>query len=226
MSRKKKYGYYAAAAALLLAIAGMLFLILPEKHAETENTQQFDWDTVDVVVQDTDSAFVKEEVTLSSETLEKEIRGVGLLVTADYHYRHAESFENTLKAIGIKWDFTKTSFIFMIDGDISAGIDLDQVKVEVNNSSKIITIKLPEAQITSSEIHHDTFEEVESKTGLFNKLTPEQVNQSFAHVKEVEEKKAIDDGILDRAGDNAERIIESMLINSLKLNDYTIEFTK
>lgn len=169
--------------------------------------------------------FTGEVETLAGETIQSEIREIGELITAEYFYTHAEDFENIKTMFGMKLPFTKTSVVYMVDGSIKAGIDFAKVTVEVDDEAKTVKITLPESRVIASEIDHDSFSLVNEKEGWFNELSTEDVNRTFAHVKELEEQKSIDNGLLERADENAKRVITSFVKN-LEMKEYAVEVTK
>lgn len=170
--------------------------------------------------------FTGEVETLSGEVIESGIREMGELITAEYYYTHAEDFENVKTLWSIKVPMTKTKLVYTVEGDIKAGIDFTKVTVLVDDDAKKITITLPKSMVLASEIDHDSFHVVNEKEGWFNDLSAEDVNKTFAHVKEMEEEKAIENGLLTRADENAVRIITSFVKSSYDLKDYSVEVTE
>lgn len=170
--------------------------------------------------------FTGEVETLSGEVIESGIRELGELITAEYYYTHAEDFESVKTLWNFQVPMTKTSLVYTVDGDIKAGIDFTGVTVLVDDEAKKIIISVPKSQILASEIDHDSFQVVNEKEGWFNNLSSEDVNKTFAHVKEMEEEKAEENGLLVRADENAVRIITSFVKSSFDLNDYAVEVTE
>lgn len=209
-----------------LLLIGMLLLVLIGMIVFSVNmTARINSDTQPVQQSEDTSGpihFTGEIETLSGETIESDIRDMGELVTAEYFYSHAEDFENIKTLFGLKVPMTKTSLVYTVDGCIKAGIDFSQVTVEVDDEAKTVKITLPESKMISSEIDHDSFSLVNEKEGWFNELSSEDVNKTFVHVKELEEQKAIENGLLERANENAASIITSFVKN-LDMKQYTVE---
>lgn len=204
---------------LVAALLGMVIfsIVMTNKKVEAPGR---------VTTADEDSGpihFTGEVVTLSGDTISFGIHDMGELVTSEYYYTHAEDLESVKTMWGIKVPFSKTSLVYKVDGCIKAGIDFTKVTVDVDNQEKTVKITLPESRIISSEIDHDSFELVNEKEGWFNELSAEDVNKTFSHVKELEEEKAIENGVLSRADENAARILESFVKSSFDLKDYTVE---
>lgn len=209
--------YVAVAAAFLILIAGMLIfssaMLKKGKQAEPVNKT----DPADGGIH-----FTGEVEKMDGEVIASEIRDMGQLVTAEYFYSHAESYENMKTWLGHAWDVTKKSFVYTVDGNIKAGIDFRLINVTVDDEAKTIQIAIPKAEIISSEIDHDSFQLVNEKDGWFNDLSAEDVNKTFVHVKEMEEEKAFANGLLTRADENAAALLTSF-VKSLDVKDYTVK---
>lgn len=165
------------------------------------------------------------EVNIS--LINSNIQAIGELATIEYMYTDAGKFEDPAELFGkdIPFSFTTKSFIAKWDGTIKAGIDINQVKAEENKSTKEIIVHIPKAKILSHEIDEDSIETLDQNDGLFNPVKVEDVREFDAVSKENMEKKAIENGILDKAFDNAKEIIYKLIYTeTLEEQDYTINF--
>ena len=163
------------------------------------------------------------EVTIS--LIESEIKDIGELATIEYLYTDAGKFEDPKQLFGIDIPFTTKSFIAKWDGIIKAGIQINEIKVEVNNISKEIIIHMPKAEILSHEIDNNSIETLDEKDGLFNPVKVEDVREFDAVSKEAMEKRVIENGILDKAFENAKEIIEKIVNNDVVQKEkYKITF--
>ena len=161
------------------------------------------------------------------DVVNAEIKELGELATMEYLYTNAGIFEKARKAFD-KFDIpgTRKTFTMKWDGVIKAGIDINQVTTEADEESKILTIHLPEAKILSHDPDKDSVEIYNERDGIFNKVTVEdQVAFDAACEKEMEER-AIQNGLLEKAEENAEEVISRLLnANPIIAEHYTIEFT-
>jgi len=163
------------------------------------------------------------EVTL--DLIESEIKDIGELATIEYLYTDAGKFEDAKKLFGKDVPFTTKSFIAKWDGIIKAGVKIDEVTVEINGTAKEITIHMSAAEILSHEIKSDSIETLDEKNGLFNQVKVEDVRLFDAISKEEMEKRAIENGILDKAFENAKAVIEKLVNNDVvQEQEYTIIF--
>ena len=165
------------------------------------------------------------EVTLS--LIESEIKDIGELATIEYLYTDAGKFEDPKKLFGTKINipFTTKSFIAKWDGIIKAGVQIDQIIVEINDANKEIIIHMPNAEILSHEIDNTSIETLDEKDGLFNPVKVEDVREFDATSKDAMAQRAIENGILDKAFENAKEIIEKLVNNDVvQEQGYTIKF--
>lgn len=156
-----------------------------------------------------------------------QIQDIGELATVEYLYTDAGKFEDPAEIFGkdIPFSFTTKSFIAKWDGVIKAGVDISKVTAEVNQFNKEIVIHIPTAQILSHEIDDESIETLDEKNGLFNKLKVDDIREFDGISKDAMEQRAIENGILDKAMENAKKLIYN-LVNTdvVEEQEYTITF--
>ena len=163
------------------------------------------------------------EVTI--DLIKSEIKDIGELATLEYLYTDAGKFEDAKKLFGKNVPFTSKSFIAKWDGIIKAGVNIEQISIEVDNESKEIIVSIPKAEILSHEIEAESLETLDEKNGLFNKVSVDDVRTFDEESKMAMEERAIENGILDKALSNAKDIIERLVNNDvIKEQGYTIKF--
>lgn len=172
---------------------------------------------------------IQEELNLLGETLESGIRELGELNTAEYYFSRVETVESTKKldltSIGIDFvhdiPLTTNSFSYSYDGEIKAGIDFSEVKVEKDFEKKQVTVILPKARILSSVIDPDSYVFYEVKNNILNPIDPQDYAVSFANLIHAEEEKAVEKGILNKANENAVKMIRNF-VGSYASEEYKI----
>lgn len=160
----------------------------------------------------------KTSETRSGETLKSSLNNMGFLVTTEYNYTHAETYEKSRSLFIIKeFPGTKSKFIYVCDGVISAGVDFEKIDLIVNETDDKITInlKMPAAEIKYSELDLNSFKILDEEKSIFNPITVEEVKNSFSAIKTNEENKAKEKGLLEKATANAETVIENFLKSSV-----------
>ncbi len=112
-------------------------------------------------------------------------------------------------------------------GIIEVGIDVDQVEVNQPDKNNVVYVYVPDARITSVDADEDSMSDPISDTGVFTKITSEDQNEAFQQAQsEMKEKASADTTILNRAKNNAKKLIEEYIINVGKLigEEYTVEW--
>lgn len=192
----------------LLMICSLVFFMTKNYYAPTGN-----------IIKD---GAVEKRVNLSGKTLKYSLNNLGILETAEYHYTHVETYDSSRTINGFAVPFTNAKFVYSYDGVISAGLDFSQIDVE--KKENVITIKLPKAEIRSSEIDEDSFKLYDETNNIFNPIGVKDVNDSFADMKKSEENAAVEKGLLLWADDNAKVLVESFLKNAFDVSEYEIKF--
>lgn len=157
---------------------------------------------------------------ISSVALENKLTEINELATINYHYTNMAEFENSKDFYGMKIPFTTKSFILTYDGEIKAGVDLSQAKIDVKDT--VISIKLPEVEILSHEIYEDTVEIFDENTSIFNSFKVTDYKNFSKDQKKIMEKKAKEKGLLEEAHETAIKSVTNM-ISGLVPEEYIIK---
>ena len=159
--------------------------------------------------------------------IQSEIKDIGELATVEYLYTDAGKFEDPARLFGkeVPFSFTTKSFIAKWDGVIKAGVDVNEVTVTVREFSKEIIVHIPQAKILSHEISEESIETLDEKNGFFNSIKIDDVRAFDTVSKEAMEQRAIENGILDKAYENAKAIIHKLVATGIPEElEYTITF--
>ena len=192
---------------------------LLEKEKEQESVQKAE------PAESTEKKVFLKDITLTGETIQSGLRDIGKLCTAEYYFTHVETFESQIDLFGLKIPGTKSSHVYSYDGKILAGVDFTKITVDKDDRSKTILISFPEAEIISTEIDQDSFTLYGEKKGLFNPFEVEDFALSQSDMVRIEEERALKDGLLKRAEENAEQILSNFLVGTFDLERYTITTT-
>lgn len=160
---------------------------------------------------------------ITSEQLEEQLTAMQELVTQKYFYRNADKRESSQTWI-FNWErpFSGKSILITYDGVIKAGIDFSKIQIDVNENTRTISVKLPASKITDNNIPQETIDVVEVKNGLFNDVTFDDYNNFIAEQKIVMEQKAIEQGLLTSADQEAKDLIKSFLSLIPGIDTYTL----
>lgn len=166
---------------------------------------------------------IAKEVEISGDVIRYSMANIGKLCTAEYSYTHVERVDSSRELYGYQIPFTTATFIYSYDGTILAGVDFTKIKINKNDTARKITVTLPDVEIISSDVDQNSFKLYDEKNNIFNPIHVTDVADSFANLKNSEEQKAVDNGLLDRAKTNAVTLVENFLLSSYDVRHYTIE---
>lgn len=162
---------------------------------------------------------------INIDLMNSEVKNIGELATIEYLYTDAGKFEDVEEIFGTEIPFTKKSFIVKWDGILKAGVKVDEIAVELNDGKKEIIVHIPKAEILSHEIDNQSIETLDEKNGLFNSVKVDDVREFDAVSKESMEERAIENGILEKAFENAKEIIHKIVYTDLvKKLEYDVRF--
>ena len=153
----------------------------------------------------------EETPVITSDLLGERLRSAQELVTVAYYYTNMGRFENHVDFYGWKVPLTTKSFIVSYDGVIKAGVDLGGVEVEVDETGKTVTVTLPDSGILSHENPEDSIEVFDESDHIFNPITIEDYTGFTRDEKTAMEQRAIDNGLLTSADEQARSAVESLL---------------
>ena len=199
VTKKNSFIQGLIAALIVTAIVGAFGFLIKDKFQAQENNE------------------------ITSDIVESSLKEVKELTTLKYHYKNIASFESSQQFQGIKLPFTTKSFLYTYEGDINAGVDLDQAKVNVDENNKIITIKLPKAKVLSHDIDEDSIMVFDEKNSVFNPMELEDYTNFRKEEEAKVEKEVIKKGLLKKASKQTNKAIKDILnINPTIAEEYTI----
>lgn len=120
--------------------------------------------------------------------------------------------------------FTQSKYVFSYGTIIKAGIDFEAIDYDVNESSKVINVQLPEVKVLSTEIDLDSLEVYLEDESIFTQIKLEDQNESMIELKDQAQQDAIANGLLDNAEENAKMLITGFFAGVYDLDEYTIDF--
>lgn len=161
---------------------------------------------------------------ISSTLIKNRIESAQELVTSKYYYTTVGSYEDSKKFNNWNIPWTTKKIILSYDGTIAAGVDLKEAEVTIGD--KQIDIKLPEAKIISHEINHDSAKYYDEDNSIFNSISAQDTNNIFKDGKSKTEKEAIQNGLLTRATEDAQKALKTLLTSSSDTHDYQVNFVK
>ena len=126
-----------------------------------------------------------------------------LTVEKNYYTGIVRFEEGTIRFID------KNGFNMKYEAEIDAGFELENVNIEVNDDSVVVTV--PEAKILSVSIDPDSLEFYDNQVSLINTDRKEATKQALQAAQKDAEEHATGKGILDAANKRAEVIFKGIL---------------
>ena len=159
-----------------------------------------------------------------SKTTKLGLKDIGELATQAGYFTSVQTINKSRNIFGIEIPGTQSNYIYSFDGTIKAGVDFQDIKLEVDDLRHVIKVTFPEFKILSTEIKDDSFVLYNDGANPFTSLKVEDVQKGNAALKENARQTAIDNGILNNARTNAEVLVKGFLASMYDLTVYTVEF--
>ena len=156
-----------------------------------------------------ESSNKKNKPSIDTLTITQELSDISELVTVEYAYTNTVKYDSHIDFYGYRIPFTTNFFLVTYDGVIKAGVDLS--KAVINLEGEMITITLPEAQITSHVIDYDSFQSIDETYSFFRPFKITDYTAFCSDQNSKMEKRALDSGLLKKAKDNAIIITSSFI---------------
>lgn len=221
----KKHWKIFAIVVLVAALAVTASLLRSSRVRQQEVEEQLarQSELVEALMDKREEKEPDEKVTISTDTLKSQIVSVRELATQEYIYTNADKRESAETwMFGWTRPFSENVLLVTYDGSIKAGVDLGQVEIGVDEETHTITITLPPSTIIENNIPQESIEVVAVKDGLFNPVTFDDYNEFIAGQKLVMEQRAIDQGLLTKADEEARTLVRSVLSALPGMDQYTL----
>ena len=163
--------------------------------------------------------------TSKSDTLSIGFKNVGELVTQSAFVRVLED-STVNRKIFEKFDipFTESRKMFSYIVQVDASINFAEISPQINDETKTIKIELPHSKVYNSTPDLNSFKSYIDSESLFSRIKSEEYNDALKELVSQGEKDAIDNGLLEKADENAKKLIESFIKNDKKYKDYDIKY--
>ena len=169
---------------------------------------------------------VEVEKEITSEIINDGLNEMGFLVTEEYYFTEVVSFTSVKKLFNlIELGITESAYLASYDGVVTAGINFENITVEKDDEMLVVTVHLPEAELLNVDIDPESFILYSEKEGLGNPISVADFNNSLIELENSAAAKAKDRGLLERAEDNAEKVIRNFISGLVDTSVYTVKFT-
>ena len=124
----------------------------------------------------------------------------------------------------MKIPLTEKKFIISYDGEVNAGVNLDEIDVKVDEKNEKITVKMPKAKILNNFIDEDSLTIFDERESIFNQLKLNDFSDFRKDEMKKTEKELIEKGFLEEADKKTKTAIEEILKINPLIEDYEIKF--
>ncbi len=145
-----------------------------------------------------------------SSNIKEQINNISELSTIKYNYTNIAEYKDNLQFSGINIPFSSKGYLVKYSGYIKAGIDLNQVEIDLIGTDKAEVI-LPKSEVMENVISEEDVYFYNEKDSAFNKLKFDDLYKLLKDEKQKTEKELIDKGLLNDADENAMITIRLML---------------
>lgn len=154
---------------------------------------------------------ISEREIFSSSGVMEQVKNISELNTVEMYFNEIIDFKNAKLFNNFEIPFTKKSFIFTVKARVKAGIDLSSLEQsDIKIEGKKLVLRLAAPVITSGEIL--SYKAYDEKDGLFNEVTTEDTLRALELFEEDLKNQAKDNGIVEKAKENAEKSIGSIFM--------------
>ena len=167
------------------------------------------------------------KLMVSSKNINLRMANIGELATRSAYTTNVEVISEPRLLFGWEIPFTRSEYIFSYDCEVKAGIDFDQVEINLDRERGIVTVKMPQARVFSSDIVPESLHIYDNERNVFTPLTLEAVNEALLSTEEEAENTAVANGIIDDAQEYAKTLIRAFVMSVMgdkDVNAYTFVF--
>lgn len=188
---------------VLSFVVGALLQMIPKESSGGDK------EILEVTKVDTETQKPTKQI-VTVEVIDRKLQNISELSTAEMFYTGLLSISE-----GKIPFLTKKGFSMVYIGSVKAGIDPSQMKVDVEEKDMVVTITIPQAEIQTVKVDPSSIRFYDEKKALFNQDEKTDVTDAIVLAENDLKEMADTDGLLKRANQQAEYIIEGILENSI-----------
>ena len=156
---------------------------------------------------------VTSHLTTETKTTKIGFEDIGELDTQVAYCTVVDVIDDPREIFGVEVPFTKSKYIYSYDVVVKAGLDFE--KIEWKDGSNKIKVAMPKIYITDKYIDEKSGEIYHEEESVFSPITLDEQMTARAELVETGVNDAIENGLYDKAKENAEK----MMISFFKQHD-------
>lgn len=157
---------------------------------------------------------------VNSEYVNALLEKASELTSAKLNYTGMTEYKDTGIPI-----INKSDFIMVYEATARAGIDMKDVKVEVDDKKKIVRLSIPKAEVLDVKVKASSIKYFDEKFALLNVNEKEDSNRAIDLAEKAAEKEVRDMGVLEMADEQAEALIKGLLRDAVP-DDYKFDIKR
>ena len=169
---------------------------------------------------------VKTVFETQEKVLKLGLEDVGELVTQTCHTVVLEDTKENLSFFALfDIPFTESRQIFSYDFDVDASINFSKVSIdEIDDSKKMVKVKIPHSKIYKVTLNPNSFKSYLDSKGLFSRINLAEHNEALIKMEDTAKTQCLTNLILNRADQNAQRLISAMIMGNPRYKDYNVVY--
>lgn len=177
----------------------------------------------------TGAVFGKQDETITSTSIGASFSDIAELATEEYVFSNVGQWdEGGYTVLGLEVPFTSSSFLITYDGEVKAGIaDYSQIVVDIRDEAQKISVNMPPVVVLSTSIDPGSVKQYDQSFNPVNQLQVADIAKFLEAEEKRAERKAVDNGLLDRASERARDLIDAhiaTMIDGSSISEYEIVF--
>lgn len=142
-------------------------------------------------------------------------KDMGFLITQEWYGCVLEDSKTDRTFFNLfKIPLTESRQIFSIDIEVFAGIEFKDIKYTIDHDNKNINVSLPHAVIQNTSTVDGSMQIYIDSESWFSRIDLEKNEEARESLKKKARQMALDSGIIEKAENNAEKLITNMIKNN------------
>lgn len=139
-------------------------------------------------------------------------KDMGFLITQEWYGCVLEDSKTDRTFFNLfKIPLTESRQLFSIDIEVFAGIEFKDIKYTIDHNKKNINVSLPHAIIQNTSTVDDSMQIYLDSESWFSRINLEKNEEARESLKKRARQMALDSGIIEKAENNAEKLITNMI---------------
>lgn len=161
----------------------------------------------------------------SGKSVKLGFENVGKLVTQECYITRVEDSEDNVDFFKLfDIPFTKSRQIFSYNFKVTAVVDFEKIKFNINDMRKEIVVTLPHAEVADAIRDEDSLKIYLDQGNLFSRIDLSEKGKADKKMKEEAIKDCKGNGLLEKADNNAKTLLSTFVKSDAKYKNYNVTY--